>query len=204
MSVSGTQSTTYSFQKGGGSMAVSSAVSLGNDIVSNEANPQNLSLGQNVPRIPKLVTPVTGTQEVFDVRPTMFEDDNEVYSFSFAAAANCVDTHVMVANYEYIVDSVKAKFVTASSSGTIDVKICDDGQAPSAGTSVLSSTISIAGTADTSVSGTLTTTEDDRKISKGKSIALDFGGTVTSIAGLVVTLVLRRVIVPGRTGNYLE
>ena len=205
MSTSGTQSTTYSFQKGGGAMAVSSAVTLGNNIVSNEATPQNLSLGQSVPRIPKLVTPVTGTDEAFDPRPTMIEDDNEVYTFFFPAAATCADGHLMVANYNYIVHEVKCKFATASTSGTVDIKICDDGEAISSGQSVLSSTMSIAGTVDTNVTGTLSTDSSNRIVNPGQSIAIDFAGTLTNIAGLTVTLVLRRIIAPARlSASYIE
>jgi hypothetical protein len=69
---------------------------------------------------------------------------------------------------------------------------------------VLASTVSIAGTADTNVAGSLTTTQANRKLAKGQSLAIDFGGTLTSIAGLVITVVLRRVTVPGRQGSYLE
>lgn len=205
MSTSGTPTTTYSFQKGGGSMAVSSAVTLGNTIVSNEATPQNLSLGQSVPRTPKLVTPVTGSEEVFRARATMVEDDNEVYTFFFPAAATCADGHLMIANYNYIVHEVKCKFAAASTSGTFDIKVCDNAEAISAGQTVLASTVSIAGSADTNTSGTLATDPSNRIVNPGQSIAIDFGGTLTNIAGLTVTLVLRRLIAPARlASNYIE
>jgi hypothetical protein len=200
MSVNGTISSTFAFQKGGGLQ-----VSQGNPIESRRSSAvQNLSLGQNVPRIPDIVTPVTGTNESFTARSVLTENDNEVYTFHFPAAADALDGHLMIANYSYVVDSVKAKFTTASSSGNIDIKVCDDGEAISSGTSVLASTMSIAGSADTNVSGSLTTTQANRKIAKGQSLAIDFGGITTSIAGLVVTVVLRRVNLPGRQGNYLE
>lgn len=200
MSIEGTQSSSFAFQKGAGLQ-----VSLANSIKSKRnAAAQNQKLGASVPRIPEIVTPVTGSNEVFNARSVLSENDNEVYTFNFPAAADCVDSHIMVANYSYVVDSVKAKFVTASDSGTVDIKICDDAEAISAGTSVLSSTMSIAGTANNNVTGSLSATQADRKIKKGQSIAIDFGGTVTNIAGLVVTLVLRRVTVPGRQGAYLE
>jgi len=200
MSVNGTISSTFAFQKGGGLQ-----VSQGNPIESRRNSAvQNLSLGQNVPRVPEIVTPVTGTNESFTARSVLTENDNEVYTFYFSAAEDCADGYLMIANYSYVVDSVKAKFTTTSSSGTIDIKVCDDGEAISSGTSVLASTMSIAGSADTNVSGSLTTTQANRKIAKGQSLAIDFGGTTTSIAGLVVTVVLRRVNLPGRQGNYLE
>lgn len=199
MSIQVTPSSTHSYQKGGGLQ-----VSQGNPITSRSVSVQNLALGASSPRIPELVNPTTGSNEVFDPRATLIESDNETFTFHFAAAADCVDSHLMIAKYSYIVDSIKAKFVTASSSGTVDVKTCADGTAISAGTSVLSSTISIAGTPDTNASGSITTTEANRKIYAGQSLAIDFGGTLTNIAGLVVTVSLRRVTVPSRQGAYLE
>lgn len=200
MSIQGTQTSTYSFQKGGGLQ-----VDLGNTIKSNTAVPQNLSLGQSVPRIPELVKPVTGTNEVFSARATQIESDAETYTYQFAAAANCVDSHVLVAKYNYIFDSVTVKFVTASDSGTLNVRVCDDGEAVGSGTSVLDSTISLAGTTNTNVAGVLTTTQANRFIKPGQSIAFDFGGTVTNIVGLTITMTLRRVIPATYNGsNYLE
>lgn len=200
MSIEGTPSSSFAFQKGGGLQ-----VSQGNPIKSKRnAAVQNLSLGQSVPRIPELVTPVTGTNETFSARSVLITDDNEVYTFNFPAIADCVDSHLIIANYSYVVDSITAKFTTASSSGTVDIKVCDNGEAISAGTSVLASAISIAGSADTNASGTLSTTQANRKIAKGQSLAIDFGGTLTSIAGLVVTVVLHRVTLPTRQGSYIE
>ena len=199
MSISGTETSSYSFQKGGGLQ-----VALGNPIRQNTAAPQNLSLGQEVPRIPELVTPVTGTKESFAARAIMTEGDFETHTFTFAAAADCVDTHLLVAKYNYIIDSVVAKFVTASSSGTVDIKVCDNAEAISSGVSALASTISIAGDANTNVSGSMTATLDNRKVTPGQSIAIDFGGTVTSIAGLTVTIALKRVIHPTSVNNYVE
>jgi len=200
MSIQGTQTSTYSFQKGGGLQ-----VDLANTIKANTPVPQNLSLGQFVPRLPEIVSPVTGTNEVFSARATQIENDAETYTYQFAAAGNCVDSHVLVAKYNYIFDSATVKFVTASDSGTLNIRVCDDGEAVSAGTSVLNSAISLAGSANTNASGALTTTQANRFIKPGQSIAFDFGGTVTNIVGLTITMTLRRVIPATYNGsNYLE
>jgi hypothetical protein len=200
MSIQGTVTSSFSFQKGGGLQ-----VAQGNPIESRRNLPvQNLANGAFAPRVPELITPTTGTIETFSARSSLYENDNEVYTFFFPAIADTVDTHLMIANFSYAIDSIKAKFVTASSSGTVDVKICDNGEAISAGTSVLASTMSIAGTADTNVVGSLTTVQADRKLARGQSLAIDFGGTLTSIAGLTVTVVLRRMVAPARNGNYFE
>lgn len=199
MSISGTESSSYAFQKGGGLQ-----VSLGNPIRQNTVSPQNLSLGQSVPRIPEIITPVTGTNETFSARAIMTEGDFETHTFTFAAAANCVDAHLLVAKYNYIIDSVVAKFVTASSSGTFDIKVCDNAEAIASGVSALSSTVSIAGDANTNIAGTVSTTLANRIVTPGQSIAIDFGGTVTSIAGLTVTIALKRMIHPTSVNNYVE
>ena len=200
MSIQGTITSSFSFQKGSGLQ-----VAQGNPIESRRNLPvQNLANGASVPRIPKLITPTTGTSETFSARSSLYENDNEVYTFFFPAIANTVDTHLMIANFSYAIDSIKAKFVTASTGGTVDVKICDDGEAISAGTSVLASTMSIAGANNTNVVGSLTTVQADRKLSRGQSLAIDFDGTLTSIAGLTVTVVLRRMVAPARNGNYFE
>lgn len=104
------------------------------------------------------------------------------------------------ANYGYFyrapygveVVSVKARFGTASSSGTVTVKKVPSGTAIASGTAVLASAMSTAGTADTDVAGTLSSTAADTKLDAGDALALVSGGTLTSGANLIVTVELKR------------
>ncbi len=109
------------------------------------------------------------------------------------AAADHISQNVFVADRAYRLLSVEEAHVTASTSGTLTVRKCTGTQAPSAGTNMLTSTISTAGTANTTVAGTLSLTDGNRLLADGDRLALETGGTVTNIAGAVVTIVLRPV-----------
>ena len=199
MSTSGSSSNNNSFVRGVGSL-----LSKGTKILVSSVTPKNLALGANQTRTPKLIRPTAGTTEVFSVRSTTMEDDHEVYNFRFGVAGDCVDTCVFIARYEYVISSFTVRYAVASTSGTVTLDVVDSGEAPSAGTSALSTTVSLSSTADTNISGTLSTTQTDRLLSAGQSLALNFGGTMTSIIGLVVSVSLRRVNEPRRFNNYLE
>lgn len=82
------------------------------------------------------------------------------------------------------------RFTTASSSGTVDVQFAASGTALSSGTTVLNGTMSTAGTANTVVNGTMAASPPT--ISGGAALLLVSGGTVTSLAGLIVTVGLQR------------
>jgi hypothetical protein len=62
------------------------------------------------------------------------------------------------------------------------VKLCDSGEAPSAGDSMLTGTLDLKGAADTPQSGTLSATVN---IANGKIVALDFDGTLTAAVGTI-------------------
>ena len=84
------------------------------------------------------------------------------------------------------VAGVTAIFATASTSGTMMLKRCTAGQAPSAGTDLLTGTMSLAGSANTQVAGTLIT--GSKYVSTSQHLALDFGGDLSNLAGCVVTV----------------
>ncbi len=118
---------------------------------------------------------------------------NVTINVPITAAADHISRNVFVADRAYRLVSVEEAHVTASTSGTLQVNKCTGTQAPSAGTNMLTSTISTAGTANTVVSGTLSATDAARLLADGDRIGLVTGGTVTNIAGGVVTLTLRPV-----------
>lgn len=94
------------------------------------------------------------------------------------------------ADRAYVIKAVKASWTTASSSGTVTVEKRTGTQAKGAGTAVLSSAISTAGTAETVNTGTLVTTLSTLKLAAGDRLGLKDGGTLTNGANLVVAVTL--------------
>lgn len=92
----------------------------------------------------------------------------------------------------YELASISEVHTTASTSGTLQLEKCTSTTAPGSGTDLLASTISLAGAANTVLTGTLGTTRSDRVFVAGDRLALDFGGTVTNYVNGWVTIALRR------------
>lgn len=102
---------------------------------------------------------------------------------------DATDQVVFIAPYNCQLVSVESRQRVASSSGTMDVKKADNAEALSSGDSLLTATMSLAGTANTKVAGSLAANPG---ILKGQALGLDFGGTLTSLEDLDVTIRLRR------------
>lgn len=113
---------------------------------------------------------------------------SHVLPYTDAASANFYTSTFWTAPAKCVVDSVTARWNTASNSGTVTVHKVPSGTAPDSGTALLSSTISTAGTADTRTTGTLSTTAATLELAEGDSLQLVDGGTVTSLADLEVTI----------------
>jgi hypothetical protein len=71
----------------------------------------------------------------------------------------------------------------------------DSTDAPGAGNNLLTNNTNagfdMKGTANTMQTGTLTATSADLRLAAGDRLSVDFAGTVTTLAGVVVTVVLR-------------
>ena len=93
-----------------------------------------------------------------------------------------------IAPAKCVIDTVDASWSTASSSGTLQVEKVASGTAQGSGTNLLSSTISTAGSADTTTAGTLSTTDATVELAVGNALALVNGGTLTSLVNLHVTV----------------
>ncbi len=110
------------------------------------------------------------------------------------AAASYAVSHSIFVNDNvsgtYQVAAVTAAFGTASSSGTLQVEVATGTQAIASGTNQLTGTISLAGTANTAVNGTIIASPT--AIAAGNRVNLIFGGTVTSLANCIVNVVLQR------------
>lgn len=86
---------------------------------------------------------------------------------------------------------VSAVFTTTSTSGTLDIEKLTGTTAPGSGTTQLTGTISLSGTANTIVSGTVIASP--ASFALGDRVGLKFAGTVTGLVGCYVTLTFERI-----------
>lgn len=111
------------------------------------------------------------------------------------AAASYAVSHTIYVNNNvsgtYKIAGVTATFGTASTSGTLQVEVATGTQAIASGTNQLTGTLSLSGTANTPVNGTLIASPTT--IAAGSRINLIFAGTVTNLANASVTVVLKRI-----------
>lgn len=98
---------------------------------------------------------------------------------------------IFTANRKVEVVSAVARFGVTSTSGTLNLLKASSATAISSGTAVLASTMSLSGTADTNVTGTLATAIADRVLTSGQTLGCNFAGTLTGLSGFVVTVVLK-------------
>lgn len=107
----------------------------------------------------------------YDINHTIFVNDNVSGTYQIAA--------------------VTESHGTASSSGTLQVEVATGTQAIASGTNQLTGTMSLAGTANTPVNGTVIASPTT--ITAGSRINLIFGGTRTNLANASITVVLKRI-----------
>lgn len=107
-------------------------------------------------------------------------------------ATDATSQLLFIAPFECKVVSITARHRVPSTSGTMDLVKAADGTALSGGTSLLTATMSNAGTAATKVTGSLVTTIGGTTIPKDTALGFVFGGTLTNLADLDITLVLRQ------------
>lgn len=101
-------------------------------------------------------------------------------------------TSIFISNGEYTVTGVKAVWSTKSSvNATIDVTKDTSTNAPGAGTTVLSATVDATATANTVASPALSATSTVLRLTAGDRLAVKLGGTLTSLAGVVVVVSLQ-------------
>jgi len=168
----------------------------------------------DTPTNPNLATPnrgseihsvTAGSDELFTARSETQTDDYDIMNFQIASPGT-TDLVLFIADREIELKSVTARIVTKGGSAhTAQVFKADSGTAIAGGTS-MTSTIAIGSTAsqDTNISGTLSTTEANLKVSSGQAIGLDLAGTAGSAAGLTITMVFRRVAEPARRNTSIE
>jgi len=109
-----------------------------------------------------------------------------------AAAAAANYGKFFVANKKCVVKGVKAVWTTASSSGALQIQRLQGTETSGSGDDLLSSTIDMSGAAETVNSGTLTSTVAYLVLEAGDRLMLEDSGTLTSGAGLCVTVELEQ------------
>ncbi|MCC5636318.1 hypothetical protein LC593_10700 [Nostoc sp. CHAB 5844] len=112
----------------------------------------------------------------------------------------CVDQAFWVADGTYLVTGISYVHSTAGNdAGAVNLQVSKDTatQAPGAGVDLLTNNSNAGfdckGTANTVQAGALVAADATRTLVSGDRLSLDFAGTVTSLAGVVVTVSLRRV-----------
>ena len=83
--------------------------------------------------------------------------------------------------------AVSLSFGVTSTSGTMTVEKLTGTTAPGSGTALLTGTMSMSGTANTVVNGTLIATDASLLFASGDRVGFVFAGTVTNLVGFVAT-----------------
>jgi hypothetical protein len=103
-----------------------------------------------------------------------------------------VDQHLFTAKDAWQITAVRLLPAVAGTDGgdvKVNVTVCDDTEAPSAGVAALASVLNLKGTANTIQSATMGASVS---VASGDSVGLDFTGTPTSAVGCV-TIYMKRV-----------
>lgn len=140
--------------------------------------------GGNINLIPGTAVS-TGTPGEFQVAT-----DSGIIHHSEALTATDATRTVFVATRSCRFKGVKEVHSTASTSGTLQIEKCTSTTAPGSGTVLLTGTMSLAGTANTVVSGTLISTVASLTLAAGDRLSIVIAGTMTNLAGGRVTLML--------------
>lgn len=118
-------------------------------------------------------------------------------TFSMLANGSLADQCFFVADRAYTVLAIKeVHSVAGNDAGAVNLQVTKDTgtQAPGAGTDLLTNNsnagFNLKGTANTVQNGTLTSTAGALTLAAGDRLSADFAGTLTTLAGVVVTVAL--------------
>ncbi len=114
------------------------------------------------------------------------------------ANADCVDKAFFIADRAYQVTAISEVHSAAGTNGSaVNLQVTKDvtTDAPGAGTDLLTNNTNagfdLKGTANTVQAGTLTATTASLQLAAGDRLSLDFAGTLTTLAGVLVTVTLK-------------
>lgn len=117
-----------------------------------------------------------------------------------AASATAPDAYLFVnptgsGEYFELVELAYNYSVLGGSGAVADLKVAPSGTALASGTSALVSTLDLTATANIPRKGVLSGTKAKLLIKPGDSLAIDTGGTLTGLAGLVINVLIRPISV---------
>lgn len=130
--------------------------------------------------------PMTGT--TVPMYEYVSDEQNQTAAATYAVSHSVYLQDSLSGTFQIV--SASVSFGTASASGTLQVEVATGTQAIGSGTNQLTGTLSLAGTANTPVNGTIVATPTI--ITAGSRINLIFAGTVTSLANAIVVVVLAK------------
>lgn len=117
------------------------------------------------------------------------DNQNQVVAASYAVSHTIFVNDNVSGTYQ--VAGVTATFGTGSTSGTLQVEVATGTQAIASGTNQLTGTMSLSGTANTPVNGTIIASPTT--IVAGARVNLIFAGTVTNLANASIVVALKRI-----------
>jgi hypothetical protein len=130
-------------------------------------------------------------------QPSQFELSTEQYIVAdHYIASSVADVQFFTAPVKCQVVAVREVHATAGNDAgavTGTIRRCQGTEAATAGDDLLSATINFKGTALTEQTPALTTTNGDLILEAGNRLALDVTGTTTTLAGVIITVLLKRV-----------
>jgi hypothetical protein len=129
-------------------------------------------------------------------QPSQFELSTEQYLVaSFYIAGTVADVQFWTAPTKCQVVAVREiHAVAGDDAGTVTgtIRRCQGTEAATAGDNLLSATINLKGTALTEQTPALTATTADLTLEAGNRLALDVTGTTDTLAGVILTVLLKR------------
>ena len=130
-------------------------------------------------------------------QPSQFELSTEQYIVATHHIASSVaDVQFFTAPVECEVVAVREVHAVAGSDGgavTGTIRRCQGTEAATAGDDLLSATINLKGTALTEQTPALTATTANLTLEAGTRLSLDVTGTTSYLAGVIITVLLKRV-----------
>jgi hypothetical protein len=130
-------------------------------------------------------------------QPSQFELSSEQYiTATHYIASSVADVQFFTAPVKCEVVAVREVHATAgndASAVTGTIRRCQGTEAATAGDDLLSAAINFKGTALTEQTPALTATTADLTLEAGNRLSLDVTGTTTTLAGVIITVLLKRV-----------
>jgi hypothetical protein len=120
---------------------------------------------------------------------SLYDIQNQVAAASYAVSHTIFVNDTLSGTY--VVAGVSAVFGTTSTSGTLQIEVATGTQAVASGTNQLTGAMSLSGTANTTVNGTVIASPTT--ITAGSRVNLIFAGTVTGLANATIKVVLKRI-----------